>query len=114
MATRQTAHSSVVRFESALPPESYAIVKKAAELYGSSMSNFVASAVLEKAQKAIAAHEKAQRTISLSRKDWEKLEFLLARPELFTEGIQRAMADSKNVEIDYSPSDIWDSVKETN
>lgn len=106
MATRQTANSSVVRFESALPPESYAIVKKAAELFGSSMSSFVASAVLEKAQKAIASHEKARRTISLSQKDWEKLEFLLAHPELFTEDLKRAMADSKNVEIDYSHSDI--------
>ena len=76
------------------------------------MSNFVASAALEKAQKAIEAHEKARRTISLSPKDWEKLEFLLTHPELFTEGIRRAMADSRDVRIDYSPSDIWDSAKE--
>lgn len=82
---RRTTNRSA-RLEARIAPEALAAVKRAAELQGRSVSDFVVAAAQEAAQRTI---DQAQ-IIHLSMADQERIADLLAHPSEPKAGLRRA------------------------
>ena len=84
------------RLEACLPASVYATLKRAAELQGRTVSEFVVSAAHEAAQRAIEAHE----IIRLSADDQRRFAEALTNPPEPNAALRRAkLAHRANVEI---------------
>lgn len=83
MATTTTA-----RLEARISPELYALLKRAAEIQGSTLSNFTITAVQEAAQRVI---EKAT-VVQLSQADQQCFAQALLTPPEATPALKRAFA----------------------
>jgi uncharacterized protein (DUF1778 family) len=82
------ASNRTARIEARIAPEALATVKRAAELQGRSVSDFLVAAAQEAAQRTI---EQAQ-IIRLSMADQEKIADLLAHPPAPNAALTRAYA----------------------
>ncbi len=82
MATEQTA-----RLEARLPARVYATLKRAAELKGRTLSDFVVSAAHDAARRAI----EDERIIRLSADDQQRFAEALIKPPLPTQRLKRAI-----------------------
>ncbi len=80
-------HNRTARIEARIAPESLAIVRRAAELQGRSVSDFVVLAAQEAAQKTVAEAE----VIRLSREAQEQFVSLLLNPPPPTGALLRAI-----------------------
>jgi uncharacterized protein (DUF1778 family) len=79
--------AKTTRFETRISPDTLAMVRRAAEIQGRSVSDFVAAAAREKAEEAIATTH----IIRLSPRDQEMIADLLeAGPQPPTDGLKRA------------------------
>jgi len=91
MATEQTA-----RLEARLPASVYATLKRAAELKGRSITDFVVSAAHEAAQRAI----EEEAIIRLSAEDQQRFAEALINPPQPNEALRRARRlHLENVEV---------------
>lgn len=91
MATEQTA-----RLEARLPASIYATLKRAAELKGRSITDFVVSAAYEAAQHVI----EEEGIIRLSAEDQRRFAEALMNPPLANDALRRAQSlHTKHVEV---------------
>ena len=86
MATAQ--HQKTSRIEARIAPEGLAAVKRAAEIQGRSLSDFVAAAAQEVAERTI----RDTHIIHLTLADHERLMDILSRPPEPSPGLDRALA----------------------
>jgi len=84
------------RIEARIAPEALAIVRRAAEIQGRSVSDFVVAAAQEAAQKAVAEVE----VIRLSREAQEQVAMLLLDPPPPAEALLRALKRHRNLIAD--------------
>jgi uncharacterized protein (DUF1778 family) len=91
-----TTDTQISRLEARLPTSVYATLKRAAELQGRTVSDFVVSAAHEAAQRAI----EAQEIIRLSAEDQRRFAEALINPPEPNAALRRAkQAHRVNVEI---------------
>jgi uncharacterized protein (DUF1778 family) len=83
-----TPMSRTARLETRLPPDIHALLKRAAEIQGRSVSDFVVTAAQDAARKVIAETE----IITLSRAASEQVAALLSAPPEPTPALKRAAA----------------------
>src|SRR6202163_1042325 len=83
---KQQAHNRTARIEARIAPEALAVVRRAAEIQGRSVSDFVVAAAQEAAQKTVAEVE----VIRLSREAQEKFAALLLHPPAPTRALKKA------------------------
>jgi uncharacterized protein (DUF1778 family) len=76
------------RLEARIAPEALAVVRRAAEIQGRSVSDFVVAAAQEAAQKTVAEVE----VLRLSRAAQEQFARLLAKPPAPTPALKKAFA----------------------
>lgn len=84
--SRAAASAATARLEARITPELHALVKRAAELQGRTMTDFVVSVVQDAAQGAI---EQAE-VLRLSRADQEAFAAALLAPTVPNEALDRA------------------------
>ena len=94
MATQKTARTA--RVEARIAPESLAVVRRAAELQGRSISDFLVAAALKDAHQTI---EDAQ-IIRLSVNDQQRFAELLLNPPPLAPAMQRALKARKRLIAD--------------
>ena len=80
------AEARTARVEARVAPESLEIIRRAAEIRGRSVSDFVVAAALEAAQRAIADVE----ILRLSREAQERFAAVLLNPPAPTDALARA------------------------
>ena len=91
-----TAEKTIARLEARLPASVYATVKRAADLEGRTISDFVVSAAHAAAQRAI----ENEGIIRLSGEDQQRFAAALLNPPAPNEALQRAAALHRaNVEV---------------
>lgn len=83
-----TAMSRTARLETRLPPDIHALLRRAAEIQGRSVSDFVVTAAQDAARKVIAETE----IITLSRAASEQVAELLSAPPEPAPALKRAAA----------------------
>lgn len=84
---RPQEHNRTARIEARIAPDALAVVRRAAEIQGRSVSDFVVAAAQEAAQKTVAEVE----IIKLSRKAQEQFASLLLDPPAPTDALRRAL-----------------------
>jgi len=84
---KRQGHSRTARIEARIAPDALAIVRRAAEIQGRSVSDFVVAAAQEAAHKAVAEVE----VIQLSREAQEHFISLLLNPPPPSEALMRAL-----------------------
>jgi uncharacterized protein (DUF1778 family) len=84
---KQQEHSRTARIEARIAPDALAIVRRAAEIQGRSVSDFVVAAAQEAAQKTVAEVE----VIRLSREAQEQFISLLLNPPPPSAALMRAL-----------------------
>ena len=85
----QEQHTNrTARLEARIAPEALSIVRRAAEIQGRSVSDFVVAAAQEAAQKTVAETE----VIRLSREAQERFAKLLIKPHAVTPALKKAFA----------------------
>jgi uncharacterized protein (DUF1778 family) len=84
---KQPEHSRTARIEARIAPDALAIVRRAAEIQGRSVSDFVVAAAHEAAQKTVAEVE----IIQLSREAQEQFISLLLNPPPPSAALMRAL-----------------------
>jgi uncharacterized protein (DUF1778 family) len=84
---KQPEHSRTARIEARIAPDALAIVRRAAEIQGRSVSDFVVAAAQEAAQKTVAEVE----IIQLSREAQEQFISLLLNPPPPSAALMRAL-----------------------
>lgn len=91
MATAETTRTA--RVEARIAPDALAVVRRAAELQGRSVSDFLVAAALKDAQRTI---EEAQ-IIRLSVEDQQRFADLLLNPPPLAPAMKRAMKARKRL-----------------
>jgi uncharacterized protein (DUF1778 family) len=87
-------HSNrTARLEARIAPEALAVVRRAAEIQGRSVSDFVVAAAQEAAQKTVSEVE----VIRLSREAQEQFVKLLTRPPKPNPALKKAFARHRNL-----------------
>jgi uncharacterized protein (DUF1778 family) len=81
------------RLEARIAPKALAVVRRAAEIQGRSVSDFVVAAAQEAAQKTVAETE----VIRLSRAAQERFFELLAKPPAPTAALKKAFARHRSL-----------------
>jgi uncharacterized protein (DUF1778 family) len=81
------------RLEARIAPEALAVVRRAAEIQGRSVSDFVVAAAQEAAQKTVSEVE----VIRLSREAQERFVAQLARPRKLNPALKKAFARHRNL-----------------
>jgi uncharacterized protein (DUF1778 family) len=81
------AHNRTARIEARIAPDALAVVRRAAEIQGRSVSDFVVAAAQEAARKAVAEIE----VIRLSREAQEQFVSLLLNPPPPADALLRAL-----------------------
>lgn len=89
----ETHSTRTARLEARISPEALAVVRRAAELQGRSVSDFVVAAAQDAAQKTVAEIE----VIRLSRSAQEKFVDLLLKPPAPTAALRKAFARHKKL-----------------
>ena len=84
---KQQEHGRTARIEARIAPDALAIVRRAAEIQGRSVSDFVVAAAQEAAQKTVAEVE----IIQLSREAQEQFISLLLNPPPPSAALMRAL-----------------------
>ena len=84
---KQQESSRTARIEARITPDALAVVRRAAEIQGRSISDFVVAAAQEAAQKTVAEVE----VIRLSREAQEQFVSLLMTPPAPTDALVRAL-----------------------
>ena len=84
------------RLEARIAPDALAVVRRAAELQGRSVSDFVVAATLEAAQKTIAEVE----IIRLSREAQERFAMLLLNPPAPTAALKQAFERHRSLIVE--------------
>jgi len=84
---KQQEHGRTARIEARIAPDALAIVRRAAEIQGRSVSDFVVAAAQEAARKTVAEVE----VIQLSREAQEQFISLLLNPPRPSEALMRAL-----------------------
>jgi uncharacterized protein (DUF1778 family) len=84
---RQQENSRTARIEARIAPDALAIIRRAAEIQGRSVSDFVVAAAQEAARKTVAEVE----VIRLSREAQERFVSLLLNPPPPSEAFLRAL-----------------------
>lgn len=85
---RQQSTTRTARLEARITNEGLAMVRRAAEIQGRSVSDFVVAAAQQAAQKTVSEVE----VIRLSREAQEKVASLLAKPLPPTQALKKAFA----------------------
>jgi uncharacterized protein (DUF1778 family) len=80
-------HHRTARIEARIAPDALAVVRRAAEIQGRSVSDFVVAAAQEAAQKTVAEAE----IIKLSRQAQEQFASLLLNPPAPADALKRAL-----------------------
>jgi len=88
---RQQSTTRTARLEARITSEGLAMVRRAAEIQGRSVSDFVVAAAQQAAQKTVSEVE----VIRLSREAQEKVASLLAKPQPPTQALKKAFADHR-------------------
>ncbi len=86
MAVHTETPTRAARIEARIAPESLAAVKRAAEIQGRSVSDFVVVAALDAAQRTI----KEAQIIQFSLADQERIADILVQPPVRSEALERA------------------------
>jgi uncharacterized protein (DUF1778 family) len=89
-------HSRTARIEARIAPDALAIVRRAAEIQGRSISDFVVAAAQEAAQKTVAEVE----VIQLSREAQEQFISLLLNPPPPSEALLRALGRHRSLIVE--------------
>jgi uncharacterized protein (DUF1778 family) len=84
---KQQEHSRTARIEARIAPEALAVVRRAAEIQGRSVSDFVVAAAQDAARKTVAEVE----VIRLSREAQEQFVSMLLNPPPPSEALLRAL-----------------------
>src|ERR1700689_982066 len=95
-ALKQQPHNRTARIEARIAPKSLAIVRRAAEIQGRSISDFVVAAAQDAARKAVAELE----VIRLSREAQEQFVSLLLNPPRPSKAFQRALKRHKSLIVE--------------
>jgi len=93
---KQQEHSRTARIEARIAPEALAVVRRAAEIQGRSLSDFVVAAAQDAAQKAVAELE----VIRLSREAQERFASLLLNPPPPSKTLLRALKRHNSLIVD--------------
>ena len=94
--TGRATPARTVRFEARISPEALAIVRRAAEIQGRSISDFVATVAQEAARKTVEEVE----VIRLSREAQEQFANLLLHPPKLAPALIRAFARRRKLIVD--------------
>jgi uncharacterized protein (DUF1778 family) len=89
-------HNRTARVEARIAPEALAVVRRAAEIQGRSISDFVVAAAQEAARKTVAEVE----VIRLSREAQEQFISLLLEPPPPSDALLRALKRHKSLIVD--------------
>jgi uncharacterized protein (DUF1778 family) len=84
---KQQGHNRTARIEARIAPEALAVVRRAAEIQGRSISDFVVAATQDAAQRTVAEVE----VIRLSREAQEQFVSMLLNPPPPSEALLRAL-----------------------
>ncbi len=84
---KQQEHSRTARIEARIAPEALAVVRRAAEIQGRSVSDFVVAAAQDAARKTVAEVE----VIRLSREAQEQFVSMLLNPPPPSDALLRAL-----------------------
>jgi uncharacterized protein (DUF1778 family) len=90
--TNKTTSTSA-RLEARLPVEVHALLKRAAEIEGRTLTDFVVAAASEAARRTIAESE----IIRLSAEDQQRFAEALINPPLLTSAMERAIARHRDL-----------------
>jgi uncharacterized protein (DUF1778 family) len=93
---RQQQHGRTARIEARIAPEALAVVRRAAEIQGRSISDFVVAAAQEAARKTVAEVE----VIRLSREAQEQFAALLLDPPAPSDALLRALKRHRSMIVD--------------
>jgi uncharacterized protein (DUF1778 family) len=85
--------ATTARLEARLPPEVHALLKRAAEIEGRSLTDFVVSAAQEAAHKTI----EESSIIKLSAEDQERFAEALIEPKPLTPAMERAVSHHRRL-----------------
>jgi uncharacterized protein (DUF1778 family) len=94
--TKEHRHGRTARIEARIAPDALAIVRRAAEIQGRSISDFVVAAAQEAARKTVAEVE----VIRLSREAQERFVSLLLDPPPPSDALLRALKRHKSLIAD--------------
>ena len=89
------AHNRTARIEARIAPDALAVVRRAAEIQGRSVSDFVVAAAQEAAQKVVAEIE----VIRLSREAQEQFVSLLLNPPPPADALLRALKRHRSLVV---------------
>jgi uncharacterized protein (DUF1778 family) len=93
---KQDVSSRTARIEARITPLALAVVRRAAEIQGRSVSDFVVAAAQEAAQKAVAEVE----VIRLSREAQEQFVSLLTNPPAPADALLRALERHRSMIVE--------------
>jgi uncharacterized protein (DUF1778 family) len=93
---KQHESSRTARIEARITPDALAVVRRAAEIQGRSVSDFVVAAAQEAAQKTVAEVE----VIRLSREAQEQFASLLLNPPPASEALLRALERRRSLIVE--------------
>jgi uncharacterized protein (DUF1778 family) len=93
---RSEERHRTARIEARIAPEALAVVRRAAEIQGRSVSDFVVAAALEAAQKTVAEVE----VIRLSRAAQEQFVSLLLAPPPPADALRRALERHRSLIVE--------------
>jgi uncharacterized protein (DUF1778 family) len=93
---RSQEHNRTARIEARIAPDALAVVRRAAEIQGRSVSDFVVAAAQEAAQKTVAEVE----IIKLSRKAQEQFASLVLDPPAPTDALRRAVERHRSLIVE--------------
>jgi uncharacterized protein (DUF1778 family) len=96
MRPQQNYSSRTARIEARIAPDALAIVRRAAEIQGRSLSDFVVAAAQEAARKTVAEVE----VIRLSREAQEQFVSLLLNPPPPSSALRRALKRHRSLIVD--------------
>lgn len=90
------AHNRTSRIEARIAPEALAVVRRAAEIQGRSISDFVVAAAQDAARKTVAEVE----VIQLSREAQEKFASMLLNPQPPSDALLRSLERHRALIVD--------------
>jgi uncharacterized protein (DUF1778 family) len=93
---KQQEHNRTARIEARIAPEALAVVRRAAEIQGRSISDFVVAAAQEAAQKTVAEVE----VIRLSREAQEQFVSMLLNPPPPPAALLRALERHRSLIVE--------------
>ena len=93
---KQQQHSRTARIEARIAPEALAVVRRAAEIQGRSISDFVVAAAQDAARKTVAELE----VIRLSREAQERFVSLLLNPPPPSKALLRALKRHRSLIVE--------------